>query len=213
MPGAWDSKQPHWTRTGVLVAVFFGVLTLVVTIALAQGSGTNGSKSGMQANPPVASETSTPLATSDSPKPRPSQDLASASASTASTEAQLQPPAVAKPPTRTATTPLSLDIKFDKWGQIGPTTWQRKCCSFRITTLLSDQFGDMSGADECWITITLLLNGTQPTRTINGVCGDGWADAYKGLDVGNWALRFQATTVWGQSVSIDKPITIVPESQ
>lgn len=208
MPGAWDSKQPHWTRTGALATVLIGVLGILVSLAVS-GLGNNGPKSALP-NSQVASPPPTSQTTSTSPPPPSTTAAAAASISPSDSPQQ---PFVPKSPTRTAATPLSLDIKFDKWGQVGPATWQRKCCSFRITTLLSDQFGDMSGADQCWVTITLLLNGTQPTRTINGVCGDGWADAYKGLEVGTWVLRFQATSVWGQSTSVDRTVTIVPATQ
>lgn len=116
------------------------------------------------------------------------------------------------PETRTAATPLVLDLTFGEWAQVGPTTWDRRCCNFRITTELSDKFGEISGRGECWISIGLIRDGVFE-REVPGVCGPGWVDIYKEMSVGNYVLRFHATTKWGQELFQDKAVTIVPASK
>lgn len=207
--GWLNSSDRNWTRTGVLVAV----VAILVPIWLGQGSSDHNQKLppapsiGAIATP-ATSQPPSGTSTSVEPLASPQSTTASSAAPTPSETPSAQVP-VRVPDTRSETTPLVLDLTFGNWGQVGPSTWTRKCCSFRIGTLLSDKFGEISGWSDCWITVGLIRNGVFE-REVQGVCGQGWVDIYQEMSDGNYVLHFQATTKWGQELVQDKSVTILP---
>lgn len=111
--------------------------------------------------------------------------------------------------TRSAETLLVLDVHLDDYAQVGPATWERRCCSFEVSANLSDEFGGFEGGEDSWVRLTLIKDGAIVKDGISVPLLPGFVEIYEDLSVGNWVLRISAETAWGQTAVVDRDVTIV----